>query len=658
MKLVEVQIQNFKSIKDSTAFTVDEKVTCLVGKNESGKTATLQAIAKANSTDPSTAAFDELDYPRHELNEFQKGKVVPPALHTKWTLQESDLSALEPIIGPLAETIESFTYEKGYRGSSLRRFNLDESEIVRFWLDKSELMDDERKGLEDSADIKKLIEALGKLGDPTARQTAFLEKLNETFGASAGRSKVADVLQARIPKIAYFSQYMRMAGAVSVDDIKQREANDTLDESHRVFLALLSMVGKSVNDLENLQEHERLIASLEGAQNTLTQEIFRYWSQNKHLRVQFKFDKALDKDPPPFNTGWILRTRIENTRHGVTTKFDERSAGFVWFFSFLIWFNQIKEQFGDNILILLDEPGLSLHAKAQADLLRYIDERLAPKYQVIYTTHSPFMIDAKNLLRARTVEDVVEKTDPNDHFSAEIEKGTIIGDQILSTDKDTVFPLQAALGYEITQTLFVGANSLLVEGPSEILYLEWFSAQLKKSGRSGLDPRWTICPCGGIDKIPAFLSLFGGSKLNIAVLTDMADGQKKKIRDLRESKLLQDGRVLTVDMYVTANEGDVEDLLGRQLYVGLVNRTYALTKANSLPVKAAKGAPDRVVKEVEDHFRTLPADVDNFDHYRPAENLLLNSADELQGVDQALDGFEKLFSDLNAFLPQVRSANV
>ncbi len=655
MKLKSVRIENFKSIKDSTVFGIDEKVTCLVGKNESGKTATLQAIAKLNSADLVNSDFDELEYPRHDLNEYQKSSEYADCLTTTWDLEEDDLDTVEAIAGPTARTMETITFSKGYDNKTVRRFNLEETEIVSFVLNNSGLLTDEKKGLETLDDINTLIQALEALPDPAQRQTDFLEKLKHTFGAKTGRQKVADVLHKRIPKIAYFSQYMRMAGAISVDDIKQRQAANTLDEHHKVFLALLTMIGKDINDLEKIQEHERLIASLEGAQNTITQEIFRYWSQNKHLRVQFKFDKALEDDPAPFNSGWILRTRIENMRHGVTTKFDERSAGFVWFFSFLIWFNQIKEQFGDNLLILLDEPGLSLHAKAQADLLRYIEERLTPKYQVIYTTHSPFMIDAKNLLRARTVEDKVAAADPNDSSSHELDLGTVIGDQVLSTDKDTVFPLQACLGYEITQTLFVGANTLLVEGPSDILYLQWFSNQLKKAKRTGLDERWTICPCGGIDKVPAFLSLFTGSKLNIAVLTDIADGQKTKIRNLRESKLLLDGRVMTVDMYIDGDEGDVEDLLGREFYIELVKRTYSLSKGNAISIKKPKDAPSRVVKEVEAHFRTLPASVENFDHFRPAEFLLLNGADNnTEGMDGALDAFERLFTDLNTFLPQAR----
>lgn len=128
-------------------------------------------------------------------------------------------------------------------------------------------------------------------------------------------------------------------------------------------------------------------------------------------------------------------------------------------------------------------PGLSLHGKAQGDLLRYINEKLTPNYQVIYSTHSPFMIDPDNILNVRTVEDVITENDDI--------LGTKVGDQVLSTDLDTIFPLQAALGYDITQSLFVGKNTLLVEGPSDLLYLKWFSKELRNRGKVCLDPRTT-----------------------------------------------------------------------------------------------------------------------------------------------------------------------
>src|SRR5882762_4200515 len=102
--------------------------------------------------------------------------------------------------------------------------------------------------------------------------------------------------------------------------------------------------------------------------------------------------------------------------------------------------------------VKLDEPGLSLHARAQADLLRYINEQLRPYYQVIYTTHSPFMIDADELLSARTVEDVVKKEKQKGE-EIEILLGTKVSTDVLSTDPDTVSPLHRVLDYEITQTL-------------------------------------------------------------------------------------------------------------------------------------------------------------------------------------------------------------
>ena len=313
-----------------------------------------------------------------------------------------------------------------------------------------------------------------------------------------------------------------MPGQIAVNDLRSRLQNDNLEEGDKVFLALLEMIGRSVEDLERIEQHELLTAELESASNRITQEVFRYWTQNPRLRVQFLLQRALPGDPAPFNEGWILRTRIQNTRHGDTINFDDRSAGFVWFFSFVIWFNQLRNNIGENLVLLLDDPGLSLHANAQQDLLRYMEERLAPEYQIIYTTHSPFMIDATKLSRARTVENVYIEAPQGEPASAEVDLGTKVGDHELSTNRETLFPLQAALAYEISQSLITAEHTVLVEGPSEVLYFQWFKRKLASLGRTTLDDRWVVTPCGGIDKVAAFLTLFAGRQLHIAVVLDYA----------------------------------------------------------------------------------------------------------------------------------------
>jgi predicted ATP-dependent endonuclease of OLD family len=305
----------------------------------------------------------------------------------------------------------------------------------------------------------------------------------------------------------------------------------------------------------------------------------------------------------------------------------------------------MEREYGDKLVILLDEPGLSLHGTAQADLLRYIKEKLLPQYQVIYSTHSPFMIDAGDLFTVRTVEDIVTKDN-------EI-LGTKVGDEVLSSDADTIFPLRAILGYDLTQSLFVGEHTLLVEGPSDLLYLTWATNELRSRGRTGLDPRWVITPAGGIDKIGSFIALFGGNKLHVAVLTDYHSGDKAKVKTLRDSDILRAGHVFSADSFTGTAEADVEDLLGRDLYLALVTVCYGLSKKDQFPAAKLAGASDLVAKEASEHMLTVSTSVPQFDHYAPAAFLVGHWADlkdSLPGVDDALTRFEEFFKQANAVL--------
>jgi len=498
---------------------------------------------------------------------------------------------------------------------------------------------DQLKKLRTVADLINELEAKESLSE---RQSKFLDTLRESFPDSNPVKEAANILAENLPTFLYFAEFYKMLGKVSMEDLTIRKTEDSLEMPHRIFTALLDLVGTSSEEMNTIGKFEELKAELEAVSNRLSQEIFEYWSQNKYLEVDFDFAHARRKDPPPYNKGWVFHTRIKNRRHGVTVSFDERSAGFVWFFSFLVWFSQVKKNYGENLIILLDDPGLSLHARAQADLLRYIKERLSPYYQVIYTTHSPFMIDPNDLLNVRTVEDVVTKEE-------EI-LGTKVGDRVLATDPDTLFPLQAALGYDITQTLFVGKHNLLVEGPSDLLYLKWFSSELQKMGKKSLDPRWVIVPCGGIGKIGSFVRLFVSSELNIVVLTDYHKGLKNRVRSLRESEILKAGHLFSAEMFVDGDEADVEDLLGRDLYITLINECYSLGEPQKLPDIKPEDAPVRVLLEVENHFKTLPRE---FDHYTPAVFLTENAArfrSILSKHDEVLKRFEKLFKDLNGLL--------
>lgn len=651
MILKKLRVQNYKAIEDSTEFSID-KVTCLVGKNEAGKTALLQALYKLEPVVESDAEFDAVEeYPRRFLSDYEDKvkndpKQVANVLTTEWELETADLEAVEQILGSHALTNSVVTVTKGYANKRHWTVSIDERQVAKHFLDQAELSTREEKQAAKSETVADLINYLTQIETPSERATALLAHLQKTFPKGDAGAKVREILAEQLPTFLYFANYERMPGQVAIDELQRKKNENRLQLSDRIFIALLDLVGTTPEEIRSIGRSEQLIAKLESVSNRLTREIFAYWSQNKHLKVSFRFDAASPQDSPPFNSGYIFRTRIENTRHGVTVGFDERSVGFVWFFSFLVWFSQVRENYGDNLFILLDEPGLSLHGKAQEDLVRYINEKLRPNYQVIYTTHSPFMVDPEHLTSVRTVEDVVK----DDEIL-----GTKVGDRVFSTDEDTVFPLQAAMGYNITQNLFVGKHILLVEGPGDLLYLKWFSRELQARGREYLDTRWVITPVGGIDKMGPFANLFGGNKLHVAAFTDFHHGAKQRVKVLRESDLLKQSRVFTADMYAGQEEADIEDMIGRSSYIALVNRTYELDGEHALPETKPENAPSRVLKEVEDHFRTLPPHLPEFDHYSPAAYLVEHTAEvrpALSDLDSSLARFETLFRELNNELPK------
>ncbi len=399
-----------------------------------------------------------------------------------------------------------------------------------------------------------------------------------------------------------------------------------------------------------MSRFEELNAKCEAASADITDQIFKYWSQNDNLEVEVKLSEGRPGDPAPFNSGAVARARVYNRLHRASVSFSDRSAGFVWFFSFLVQFAMMRRN-TSNVIILLDEPGLTLHGKAQADLLRYIEAELLPDHQVVYTTHSPFMVPPQRLADCRVVEDVVKR----DERDRPVSEGTKITDDAMSTDKDTLFPLQGALGYSVTQSLFVGKNSLLVEGTSDILYLQALSSEIEKRGGMSLDPKWTLCPAGGIDNLRPFVSLFAGNHLNIAVLSDQAQGDKSKVERLRRSEILAAERFHTIAELLDEDEADIEDLFVSELFCRIVNEAYGLEGNHAVtPEKLNEVAnTERQVKRVEAYFNRLPEAIPTFSHFRPAEWLIHNGeilSEKSDSVKGTLERAEKIFKIYNEIL--------
>jgi predicted ATP-dependent endonuclease of OLD family len=653
MKLTHVRVTAFRSVLDSGTFDVGD-ITCLVGKNEAGKTAVLRALHRLNPLDETAGTFSVTDdYPRATVSDYERdvssGKRAPARVVTAtFELSAAERQLVEEEFGAQFLKSNVLTLSRGYEDKLWVTLEHDEAMACGHLVELAEMPATSAATFAACTSLELLQAALA-----TATEDEHVKRLGalvEEISAARGFMLAAfnRHLASRVPKFLYFDEFYQMIGHENIDALKQRVAQKKLRRSDHPLLGLVELANLTLDDLVNPTRTLDLKNRLEGAGNKLSSTILKYWSQNRHIRMRFDVREARPEDPENMRSGTNLWAEVYDSKHLATTLVGERSRGFVWFFSFLAWYAQQQGK-SHPIILLLDEPGLTLHGAAQGDLLRYIEEELGQAHQVIYSTHSPFMVDATKLERVRIVQD---RSMEEDNLPPE-DEGTKAFTDVLRASPGSLFPLHGALGFEVQQTLFIGPYTLIVEGVSDLLYIQTMTGVLERLGRVGLDARWIIAPVGGIDKVPAFAALFGAQKtLAIATLIDLQARDTQTIENLYKERLLEKKNVLTYAKFTGAKEADAEDMFGDDFYVELVNGEFKAQLAKPIVVKALpKGGP-RVLPRLERHLETAPlASGARFNHYRPARFLAENVGQlEPKLPPEALDRFEAAFKALDALL--------
>ncbi len=686
MNLTAVEIFDYKSIRHSNRIEIGD-VTCLVGKNESGKTALLQAIYALNPIVPEDAKYDEtLDYPRSELEEYRQkvetDGIEPGVVATAtYELDSTERAEIEAAFGEGALKADKLELSRDYANRLRPSLLVNEDVIVQALIADSDLSHEvkqeaakwktlrdltaflDSKGDEYASAAREAREKANELpdGEPKKKALADAAQLEAPPSLADLKSRIAPIVECglaqhiweshlrdRVPKLLYFSEYYQMTGQVNIEELKKRKSEGRLQDSDRPMLGLIELARLNLDQLLAPGRTEELIANLEGASNHLSKQILKYWSQNQHLQVKFDVRPGRPNDPSGMTSGMNLWGRVYDAVHQVSTPLGTRSRGFIWFFSFLAWFSQQKKR-GEQIVLLLDEPGLFLHAKAQGDLLRYVEQELQPHHQVIYTTHSPFMVDPHHFERVRIVED--RSMDTQAQLSVD-QAGTKVFDDVLEADEGSLFPLQGALGYDISQSLFVGPNSLIVEGVSDLLYLQVMCEVLRENGRTTLSDKWTITPVGGADKVPTFVALLGAQrKMKLATLLDIQDKDRQRIEQLYKRKLLRKKNVLTFGDFTGKENADIEDMFDVDFYLTLVNAEFKSDLTKPINESDLATRNERIVVRLADHFKANPLKSGAFNHYRPARYLAERVSERASEISvPTLDRFEKMAKALNALI--------
>jgi len=659
MKLASVQVGPFKSINSAQDVEIDDKVTVFVGMNEAGKTVFLQALAKSADA-LGVAKFDPVDdYPRKDLAAYLKRhkNKAEQAVILRYRLNATEIAAVNSQFKVSLPANFEFAVTHPYDNESTVSISVDEQPAIEAAVSK--LSSDAKAKAANAKSLRSIPDLLAELSltDPDRQ---LLDKIKTRISATEREhvveSEVWTWLDARLPRFLYFSDYDLLPSKMNLTDLAQRVAQAKTDPKqfqpqHRAVMALLRMADISIDDFTKTGGYEPLKAKIEGVSISLTDQIMAFWKQNEDLEVEVDI-KADPEDQAPFNNGPNLYLRIKNRKHrGVSTPFAQRSRGFIWFFSFLVWFDTVQHQLdaggkgvSRNLILLLDEPGLALHALAQADFLRYIDD-LSKRHQVLYTTHSPFMVHSDRLHQVRVVEDKENM-------------GTIISSEVSGSDPRTIFPLQAALGWTIAQNLFVSERNLLVEGPSELIYLKSMSALLESMGKPSLKESIKIVPVGGLDKLVTFIALLGAKGLKLVVFHDYRGMPEQKLVDLVKERIIAPKFLLNAsqfrDLAAIGKDGiasDTEDLFDADIYVEQFNEAFK-KELGGMRIKLTDLPPgSRIVERLERHLATTGTQIrpsGGFNHYRVAS--CFSTSPPKKFSDDTIARFAAFFDKVNALL--------
>lgn len=583
MKVEKVRVRNFRSYRDSGELILDGKITTMIGKNESGKTNFLKSLESLNadyeySSDDLCYYSEEGRKPDESIEmvtvwfatdaeDRKKLRVIWGSLarakkirmtkyfddHYKFQVEDPNIALPEPVvkmredlkeriegqIEDLSDKIEKHGIRYAVSADNEPKFK----EIVQSFL-STDFSDPVAISKELNAFIVSL-ENLPNQDTPILEDIEVsIEKIREIVTESTETLKFGEKILEIIPNFVYFDAIDLLENSVNTTDfLKSRK-------KFKTFRRLAELANLNVEKLVSGKVFDRRFAT-EEASTTITGMVNKSWTQEK-VEVKIGIDA---KD-------LYVYVLDESGGHDPPSK---RSDGFQWFLSFYINFMSGSKGEFKNTVLLLDNPGVYLHPSGQKDLLQTLEE-IAETNQIVFTTHSPFLIDRKRLGRVRIV------------LKGGLREGTIIKEKFHPSNFDALEPIRASIGMTLGDALFGTKKNLVVEGYSDNLILEAISAFCKRIGKSHLGSKIAIVAVGSADRIPYYALLLSKENLPHVIVLDN-DTKGRRVR-----KLLLKDYGIEEEVIVTLDDVDperlkgidleIEDLVDPAFYNRAVNESY------------------------------------------------------------------------------------
>lgn len=622
MKLLKYLVTDFRSVENSGWIDANS-VTALIGVNESGKTNLLLPLwklhpAREGKIEPTS------DYPKKKFAEIRAN---PGAFRFISAQFETDTFAeqLAELASISVEAASVVTVDRYFDGSYKVSFPFHttvafvqpatikevfqaamddiartsalkaEEKLKGVVLDKLQnlcagVQDDTPATSSDVAKFQRQIQAL--MPDSPAKTSVIVPRVELVLEWLADQHArltapppqdaggVQKAVLGALPKFVYYSNFGNLDSEIYLPHIVQNLERTDLGEKEaakartlRVLFRFVQLEPKEILELgrdfkdpnnsgrEPTQAEVTAIAEkkrersilLQSAGTTLTSKFKEWWKQGGY-RFRFEAD------------GNHFRIWVSDDRRPEEVELESRSTGLQWFLSFYLVF-LVESEGGahQSAILLLDEPGLSLHPLAQRDL-SFFFEGLAETNQLIYTTHSPFLVDADRLERARKVyvsENGTTKATTNlRHNEGE------------PSQAGAAYAVHSALNLSVAESLLLGCHPIIVEGTSDQLYITTIKALLVGAGKIAPKRELIFPPSGGTKTARVVASILSGRDEKLpAMLLDGDEQGKRMAKELCSGLYINEReKIFTLDKYLGFDGAEVEDLFPFDFFAQVVDR--------------------------------------------------------------------------------------
>ena len=595
MRLRKFRVRAFRCIHDSGEIKVGD-LAAFIGRNESGKTAILQSLTLLNK-DETVSELDLCD----EMSEELKSEIN--LAEGEFELSASETQMIKEKFPNISEIkkIRIFRTNKNpntqYDFGSIN-ISEEENKALNSWENFAENVLSFIETIPNHIRIRldtKFFEGLPPKGkDVFQREMSEFsnnihvlaaeeqqvisewEKVSEKFEDSFDRLLVGTTERTALenfiennlhPRFVYFSDYKKIYGNINLNEYvkewrgQKAEGIEYVEEFDKAE-TVKNLFYLAELDIDKLEEYKnspsKLIKFLNAASNRLTTRLNPAWKGDP-IHVDLRY-----------NPGNIMSVVISDIHSdGTVTNsglLNRRAEGFKWTFSFIVNFAAETQRAElQEAILLLDEPARNLHPTQQrgiSDLLK----NLAGSNQVLYATHSPFMIfdyTPGNLL--------VVELDKRKHLSK-------IYYDYWNADDDTLTPILYGLSRGLVDSIVdreIGTNSrpiIIVETMSDAMYLNAFDKFLEDPNIS-MNPLNVIATYSKNSVLP--LSIFYRDHgYKTFVLLDNGEEAKQISTQLMANDF---SKVQTVFFELGSKPiQSIEDYMVLEDYLHAVNQTYEI----------------------------------------------------------------------------------